>query len=206
MSKREFSEYIGFINKDEFLTKSHIKYLESRLVEMAKEAKSAEIENSTTPSLPMLPEPDIADMEFYLEQIKLILPLMGFNFLIPSVVIPSTNNKETSVTQKGGMIYTIKSSNLNANMVETDDGYIVLKGSEAKSSAGALSVASTKRREKLILDQTLVSKGNILIFMQDAIFTSVSTAATMILAREANGRIEWVDQNGRTYKKNAKEI
>lgn len=206
LGNREFSEYIGFISKDEFLTKSHIKYLESRLVTLAKEAKSAEIENNTAPSLPMLPEPDIADMEFYLEQIKLILPLMGFNFLIPSVVTLSFKNEITFDPKVDETIYSIKASDLKANLKETSEGYVVLKGSEAKLSVGALSVGSLKRREKLIKDNILVSNGELLKFLEDTIFNSVSTAATMILGREANGRIEWIDQNGKTYKENAERL
>ncbi len=204
MGNKEFTEYIGFISKDEFLTKSHIKYLESRLVTLAKEAKSAELENGTTPSLPMLPEPDIADMEFYLEQIKLILPLMGFNFLIPSVVTPSEKKTEPSALAQTETLYAIKSPGLTANMIETDDGFVVLKESEARG-AHTKSYKSywIKMRKKLVENGVLKTKDEKLIFTEDAIFSSISAAAAIVLGRESNGNIEWIDQSGRTYKENA---
>jgi hypothetical protein len=203
MGSKEFTEYIGFISKDEFLTKSHIKYLESRLITMAKEAKSAELENGNAPSLPTLPEPDIADMEFYLEQINLILPLMGFNFLIPSVVPASTKKEDTTPSTQEERIYHIKSPGLEASMKETDDGFVVLKGSEAKGSyAKSYAKHSIKRRQKMIDEGTLTVNGNKLVFTQDAIFTSISAAADLVLGRSANGNLEWVDQQGRTYKEN----
>ncbi len=85
-SNKDFKELIFFISKDELLTKTQIRYLESRLVEEAKDAKTAEIDNSTNPSRPTLHEADISDMEYYLEQMKLILPVMGFKFLISSTL------------------------------------------------------------------------------------------------------------------------
>ena len=201
LGNREFTEYIGFISKDELLTKSHIKFLESRLITLANEAKSAEIENNTAPALPALPEADIADMEFYLEQIKLILPLMGFNFLIPTVVPASISTGELISEKIDEAIYHIKSPQLRARMKETEDGYIVLKGSEAKMKfAKSLSKASFNRRQKLVDNDTLRLNGDKYIFTSDAIFTSVSSAAMAVLGRESNGNTEWIDEAGRTYK------
>lgn len=86
-------------------------------------------------------------------------------------------------------------------MKETPDGYIVLKDSEAKTnSAKSLSKASYNRRQKLIDSKTLELNGNKYVFADDAVFTSVSSAAMAVLGRESNGHIEWVDQQGRTYK------
>ncbi len=83
---KDFKEIIFFISKDELLTKTQIKYLESRLVQLAIDAKTAEIENANSPALPTLHEADISDMEYFLDQMKLILPVMGFSFLIPSTI------------------------------------------------------------------------------------------------------------------------
>jgi predicted GIY-YIG superfamily endonuclease len=88
--KKEFTEVIAFMSKDELLTKSHIKYLESRIVEEAHESKSAEIENGNKPKLPTLHEADIDDMEYFLDQIKLILPVMGFSFLVSTIIKEET--------------------------------------------------------------------------------------------------------------------
>ena len=89
-SNKDFKELIFFVSKDELLTKTQIKYLESRVVQLALEAKTAQIDNGNTPSLPTLHEADISDMEYFLDQMKLILPVMGFRFLISSTVKQST--------------------------------------------------------------------------------------------------------------------
>ena len=201
LGNRDFVEYIGFISKDELLTKSHIKFLESRMITAAHEAKSAEIENNVVPSLPALPEADIADMEFFLDQIKLILPLMGFNFLIPSVVTPSSQTEEIIAQGSEEPFYFIRSPKVTATMKETEDGYIVLKGSEAKlNSSQSLSKSSYKRRQKLIDNNVLQVSSNKYVFAEDTVFNSVSSAAMVVLGREANGNIEWVNTDGLSYK------
>ena len=37
--------------------------------------------NSTAPSPPPLPEADISDMEFFIEQLKIVLPVLNLNIL-----------------------------------------------------------------------------------------------------------------------------
>jgi hypothetical protein len=63
-------------SKDENLTKAHARYLESRLIQLASAAQRATIVNGTAPAQPPLPEPDVADMEFFLSQVQLVLPVL----------------------------------------------------------------------------------------------------------------------------------
>ena len=70
--KKDFKELIFFVSKDELLTKTQIRYLESRLIQLAINAKTAQIDNGNSPSLPKLHEADISDMEYFLDQIKLM--------------------------------------------------------------------------------------------------------------------------------------
>jgi len=130
---KDFKELLFFVSKDELLTKTQIKYLESRLIQLAIEAKTAQIDNGNSPSLPTLHEADISDMEYFLEQINLILPVMGFNFLISSTVT-QRDFDETKKKNEVHETYFIKTRTFYATMKETDQGYIVAKGSEAKKA------------------------------------------------------------------------
>lgn len=199
-SNKDFKELIFFISKDELLTKTQIKYLESRLVQLAIEAKTAQIENGNSPSLPTLHEADISDMEYFLDQMKLILPVMGFKFLISSTVKqPDFNIKldKESVPER----YYIKTKSYKASMIETDQGYIVSKGSEAKKELSA-SCTDTYRnmRKKLIEKKILIELEDKLIFAEDTIFNSPSAASNMILGRNSNGFTEWVNKDGKSFK------
>jgi hypothetical protein len=197
---KDFKELLFFVSKDELLTKTQIRYLESRLVQLAIEAKSAQIDNGNSPSLPTLHEADISDMEYFLEQISLILPVMGFNFLISSTVKELSDNN----TENSKLIhetYYIKTKTFNATMIETDQGYIVTKGSEAKRSLSNSCTETYKNmRRKLIDTKIMIENKDILVFTEDAIFNSPSAASNMILGRNSNGFSEWVNQKNQTFK------
>ncbi|WP_300024155.1 GIY-YIG nuclease family protein [uncultured Maribacter sp.] len=195
---KDFKELIFFVSKDELLTKTQIRYLESRLVQLAIEAKTAQIDNGNSPSLPTLHEADISDMEYFLEQIKLILPVMGFNFLISSTVTQSNQVESPNSVHE---TYFIKTKTFKASMIETDQGYIVKKGSEAKKDLSK-SCTETYRnmRRKLVETKIMVSYNDILIFAEDAVFNSPSAASNMILGRNSNGFTEWVNAKGQTFK------
>jgi hypothetical protein len=61
---KEFWDRIVVItSKDANLTKSHGRYLESRLIQLATKAGRATLENGTAPPTPQLPEADISDMD-----------------------------------------------------------------------------------------------------------------------------------------------
>lgn len=197
---KDFKELVFFISKDELLTKTQIKYLEARLVQLALDAKTAQIENGNSPSLPTLHEADISDMEYYLEQMKLILPIMGFKFLIPST-IKDYQLSDISSKEIAQETYYIKTKSYKASMLETDQGYIVSKGSEAKKELSP-SCTDTYRnmRKKLIETKILIEENDKLIFAEDAIFNSPSAAANMVLGRNSNGFTEWVNKNGKTFK------
>lgn len=203
---KDFKELIFFISKDELLTKTQIKYLESRMVQIAINAKTAQIDNGNSPSLPTLHEADISDMEYFLEQIKLILPVMGFNFLISST---ASNTKDTSDSKLNNVhsTYFIKTKTFKATMQETDQGYIVLKGSEAKKDLSP-SCTETYRnmRRKLLETNIMIEKNGQLIFAEDAVFNSPSAASNMVLGRNSNGFTEWVNKKGKTFKEIQEQI
>lgn len=197
---KDFKEVIFFVSKDELLTKTQIRYLESRLVQLAREAKTAEVENGNLPGLPTLHEADISDMEYFLEQIKLILPVMGFKFLISSTLKQPTLSEDHFNSTKS-FEYQIKTKTFKAKMVETDQGYVVLKGSEAKKGLSKSTTETYRNlRRKLIETQILIEKGDIFVFNDDAIFSSPSAASNMVLGRNSNGYTEWVTEGGQSFK------
>jgi hypothetical protein len=55
-------------------------------------------------------------------------------------------------------------------------------------------------RTDLLAQGVIVDQGACLAFAQDQVFSSPSTAAGVILARAANGRIEWKNGAGLTLK------
>lgn len=204
-SDKDFVEIVAFISKDEMLTKSHIRYLESRIISLSKEAKTAEIENGNQTELPALPEADISDMEFFLEQMKLIFPVVNFMFLVPSTLkTASENTPKILPTNDNSIVYTLKSKKISATLMETEKGYIVLAGSQSnKQESNSISAGLVKQRRKLMETEVLKDEGNdFYIFKENAIFSSISAAAAVVLGRQAPGPLVWKDSSGKTYKQN----
>jgi len=76
-NKEFWTAVIAFISKDHYINKAHLRYLEARLIQVATEADRVAMENNTAPPLPRLSEADRADMEGYLAEMLVILPVLG---------------------------------------------------------------------------------------------------------------------------------
>jgi hypothetical protein len=197
---KDFKECVIFITKDEMFTKSSIKYIESRLISIATSAQNAEIENANAPTESTLSEAEISDMEYYIEQIKLILPINGFFCLIPNT-ITSENKKKLEEEKLINQKYYINSKGVAASLIETSEGFIVLKDSFAcKVTSRSIMESWLKLRQKLINAGTLVPDNDKLRFTSDTIFTSPSAASSIVLGRQSSGPLEWKTENGISLK------
>jgi hypothetical protein len=197
IADRDFESVVCFLSKDEMLTKAHIKYLESRLIALSKEANSSYIENSNNPKGARLSEADVSDMEYFIEQIRLILPTVGMNTLV--VAAPHSTTEAQSAV--GETAYKVKSKTIDATMIETSTGFVVKAGSQASlTTSKSIAEGWLKIRKKLIDAGILRQQGENLVFSEDASFSSPSAASSVVLGRQAPGPISWVDSSGKTYK------
>ena len=199
-TSKDFWEKVCFItSKDHNLTKAHGRYLESRLIEIVKAAGRATLTNSTNPDTVRLPEADVSDMEYFVDQIRLILPVLGMDFLrLPQV------SETKKVSEK--VIFEINSRkhSIKALAVERDDEFIVLKGSAAQATWIGVGSEDTSYAQ---LHGVLVKKEKIALapdgtatFSDDVPFKSPSAAAAVVLGRPSNGRSEWrVKGTRKTY-------
>lgn len=185
---------IFFVSKDENLTKAHIKYLEGKLIEMTKAADRFELEN-TNSSGSHLPESDTADMDVFLAKVEQLLPVLGQDFLKPVV-------KET-VPVKATELLTCTIKKVKATGRQTENGFLVLKGSEAvleeRPSVKKYPYPSTVRSQ-LLSEGVLTEQSDRLAFAKDYEFTSPSAAASVVHGGHANGLISWKNSKGITLK------
>ena len=81
--KPTWERAVIFSRKDDNLTKVHVKYLESRFVELAARADRFTLENTVAPKLPSLPRSDRDDMEDFMDTAALLLSALGFPIFQP---------------------------------------------------------------------------------------------------------------------------
>lgn len=70
---------VVFYSTDGSLTKAGIQYLESKAVKALREAGWCTLENGNDPALPSVPEEDVGGLEFFLKNVTVILPVLGYN-------------------------------------------------------------------------------------------------------------------------------
>lgn len=194
LNQKDFwNETIVFISKDENLNKAHIKYLENRLHDIAKNANRYRIENYITPTQSSISEPDQAEMEEFLENIKMLVNTLGHKVF--------EEKRDFRPKQKKESFFIKAARGADAEGEPTSDGFVVFKGSKA---AGTTVPSMTSNflniRQKLIDEKAIVENGNSYEFVDDYIFSSPSTAAAMVMGRNANGLTEWKLKNGKTLK------
>lgn len=194
-------------SKDMNLTKAHVRYLESRFIQLAQDAKRASLENGTAPATQTLPEADVSDMEYFIEQAKIVLPVLGVN-LFRSGPTPQGRQASNDKGERGSsdtFELHFKKDDISASAEEVDGEFVVLKDSEARSSwVGVAGRGYSKLRNKLEHDGVLVqnAQGTKMLFTQDYAFASPSAAAATIVGRAANGPESWIHKtSGLSYAK-----
>ena len=194
LQKGFWTQIAFFVSKDEFLTKAHIRYLEGRLIEQAREAGRAALVNSQA-SGAKLPEADRADLEVFLEKVNQLLPVLGIDLLVPHGIKKQEGSSEVE------LICEVKG--VKATGQRTPNGFVVFAGSQAvlaeRPSSDRYPYASTMR-QKLRDQVALVEAAGVLVFQHDVEFSSPSGAAAVIHGGNANGLTAWKDAAGRTLK------
>jgi hypothetical protein len=184
-------------SKDLNLTKAHVRYLESRFVELTKNSERANVANGNEPARKSLPESDVADMEFFISQVQVILPVVGFDFLRERAKSATSADAATQSLpgispSKLDLVLTSGKYGFEARAVEVDGEITVLAGSHASTESFATNVYANLR-DQLVQDGRLVPTDdpNFLRFAEDVAFASPSAAAAVIKNRNTNGRTSW---------------
>jgi hypothetical protein len=192
---------IFLTSKDANLTKAHVRYLESRLIALANVAGRFTLTNGNYPPPVNLPEADISDMEYFISQAKIILPLLGLDAFreAPKPISSSTSDSDGShaspmfeiqVPVEGGI----------ARGQDVAGEFVVFQGSAVRSAWGNVEHSYKNLYDKLSADGTLAIIDGQKQFTKDYAFKSPSAAAGVVYGRTANGRTDWkVPATGQTY-------
>lgn len=194
---------IVLTSKDANLTKAHARYLESRFINLGLTASRAKLINSTTPPAISLPEADQSDMEYFIEQAMIMLPVLGVNIFRSAATVAepaadsgSAKSSEPSPTFE----LTLNKDGIVATAREVDGEFTVLEGSTARRQWVGVDSSSYKGlRAKLEQDGTLVpaADGKTMRFTHAQVFASPSAAGAVVLGRSVNGRTEWIARRSR---------
>jgi len=193
-NKDFWSLAICFISKDQSMTKAHAKYLESHCYELAGKVKRCTLINSAKPAKSQLPETALADADDFFDNLKLLISTLGYPIF----------NELSESSQENKKVYSCKGPNADALGEYTAEGLVVYKDSLARSEFTKTAGSWVEGMSKSLQEKGILVKDgeDSLRFTADYLFNSPSAAAATVLARRANGWIEWKDEQGKTLDEN----
>ncbi len=193
-----WTDFIVFISKDTNLTKSHVRYLEKKMYEIASEKKTLiELKNSSQPTGSKIPISEIDDMEEYLEKIQFILKNLGIINLettepFDHLEIDESKTFYLQLTKdRKDKHYNV----LSARMIIMNDGYRLLKGSfiEKEKRTSFSKHVYYPLRKKYETNEYMENSQyeGCYILKKNIDFSSPSAAASVVKYRSTNGPKEW---------------
>lgn len=178
-----WNDCIVVISKDNLLNKAHVKYLENSFYHLAQESTRVIVVNNTIPTRSSVSEYDKAMLEEFIDNAKLLVNTLGYKAFdsIESTVVKKNNTE---------VLFYIKAARgADAKGIIVSDGFAVLRDSVAASTT-----TQSANGYILQLRNALIEKGVLnqeFVFQKDYVFSSPSTAAAVVMGRNANGLTEW---------------
>ncbi|WP_439149662.1 GIY-YIG nuclease family protein [Sulfitobacter sp.] len=190
----------------DLLHKAHVKYLESRLVEIARQIGSMPLENGNTPPRSSLSEAAQANMESFLETLGIVLPAIRVDmFLNKARSVPKAATIVATPAEPAEEKFILQTPkhDLYAEAILRDGEWVVQAGARARGSwVGSNDVKTHygKLHSDLVENGILILQNGFSVFQQDYAFSSPSAAGAVINGRSTNGRREWKHSvSGQTY-------
>jgi len=203
-AKKDFWDRLVVITcTDDSFNEGHWGYLESRLVELASTAARCSLENTQVPQARKLSEAQVSDMEAFIDQLQVVLPVLGVNVIrkvreatAPPLPAPEESPLFTLAVHKKGIL---------AHGRVDGDEFVMLKDSvivaawtnPGRSESTRRSYASYKSQfDGLVADGSINVEDGHGHLTRDVPFSSPSTAGAIALGRSCNGRWEWTWSGG----------
>ncbi len=181
---------VVLVDKSKSLNSAHAKLLEGKIISTAREAGLCELVNVNTPK-PILHPGQEAQVEYHFEQLRLVLPTLGINFLKGKPVAEAQR-----LTSPYANKYQIRIETRGVVAVATEDNgeFIVEAGSGASlDSTEKLPKTYIALREKLIQTGVLSKTVDKLAFVEDYSFSSPSAAACVVYGSSVSGPKQWIN-------------
>ncbi|QGU06712.1 GIY-YIG catalytic domain protein [Corynebacterium occultum] len=229
-ANKDFWEDVVIItSKDMNLTKAHARYLESELIKLAKSIGRVSLLNGNDPTGgAALPEADQSDMQYFISQIRILMPVLGFDIFrgrstqgqpfpvapgIPeeaATSISSSVSDEIAESSDSPVFYMKTREGSDAQAQIIDGEFTLLQGSVIPSAMKDNPHMADSTRKQFIVREAQHAKvleisvpgptPGLVTLSKDFVFTSPSAAASIVYGRaSANGRTTWRTESGQPF-------
>lgn len=185
------------------LHKAHVRFLERRLVDIATDAAKVRLENGNNPGGASLNEAATANMESFLDTLKMVLSAIRVDAFSTEkrngfLKLPNSETRDVGVYFE----MTLAKHGIKAKAKLVGEELIVLKGSTCRHKwigKREHHASYAKRHSEMVAKGIIVVENNIGVFKENFAFSSPSGAAAIIAGRASNGRTNWRTADGKTY-------
>lgn len=196
--KDYWTEAVVFTTSNNSFGPTEISYLENRFCKMALEAKRYLVKNGNDPTLGNITEEKESELAEFIDYAKIIMGTLGHKVFEKLTEIKISNDSLESTeselllhinrkSRKSGLI-------IEANCLQTNEGFVVLKGSCIETiDSDSIPPTIKESRKKATIDENG-------ILQEDVLFRSPSYAAAFVVGSSANGLSEWKTVDGKTLK------
>ena len=228
-NKDFWKDVVIITSKDMNLTKAHVRYLESELIKLAQNIGRFKLLNGNAPTGgAALPEADESDMKYFISQIQILMPVLGFDIFrgrpkVQSQKAAPTTTAEELITPSGEeeplegaaspdspvfRMTTRDGCDARAQLI--DGEFTMLEGSIINAMMKDNPAMSESTRQQFNARKPLHAKviavsspgprPHLATLANDFVFTSPSAAASVVYGRaSANGRTTWQTDSGETF-------
>jgi len=182
---------VAFFGKN--LNKALIRYLEDRFVSIARNTNRYTILTKNTYSNTVMKESDIAVMEEFIANVKILINALGYKVLEPKISV-----QDNSKTKSDDKILYINQSGIKARGIITTEGFVLLAGSDVRKKIAEKSITNNV----IELRKKYIAEGKIKDFKttEDLILSSSSFASSFVLGNRCSGPQSWKNKDGVTLK------
>lgn len=229
LNKDFWKDVVIITSKDMNLTKAHVRYLESELIKLAQGIGRYKLLNGNAPTGgAALPEADESDMKYFISQIQILMPVLGFDIFrgrpksaTTKVAPPAPDEDAVVASADEKSLVTVSFTDSPVFRMTTRDGcdaraqlidgeFTMLEGSVINGMMKDTANMSDSTRQQFnarkplhakVVDASLPGPQPHLVTLEkDFVFTSPSAAAAVVYGRaSANGRTTWQTDSRETF-------
>lgn len=190
----EVTDLLLFSSKDDNLSKAHILWLETQLIQRAANVKRISLSNTKQPPLKCLSKAEEATMLEFISHLELLAQTAGYAYF--------AEQKKAMESAEEKLFFSMPKSGIEATAVRNDEGFTVLEGSQASPDTfPTLSQGYASQRDGLIEQGILAPAGDgKMMFTADCPFASPSAAAAIIAGSPTSGPERWKNAAGTKLK------
>ena len=178
-------------------TSTHAAFLEWLSIDRATEAGRYALLNGNQASNPHTPEPLEADCYEFLETIAVLLATLGAPVMEP-VQRSAASSDDPAHQHRDGLLF-FRERDCDGTGYQTSEGLLVLAGSKGRPDLRPSAAPSIGRKRDALRSEGVVTLDKTgLFFVRDYLFGSPSTAGSVLVGGNNNGRNCWKNAAGQS--------